>query len=118
MGAVYNIGISGRAKRILDDSRGPYHRNRLQQYFHANYEDTRSQLLKNENLWCINNRPFRTTVILTIAQVQEILALADDMEIIAKYSHKYPNPTYLLGTFLDAVLTGNLTSKAEEAPAQ
>lgn len=88
----------------------------LAPYFHGQYQDNRPDWLRGAHSWSVNDRKFRTEVILTNEQIAAILKLSQAHDIDPKprvQSLTLPlKPrgvtSYFLSTFLDAVLSGYL----------
>lgn len=133
---TYNITISEEARRALDEiaqaksnarmlkiTGNKYERvvrrAALAPYFHDSYVDNRPDYLRKSNAWSINERVFMTYVSLKPSQVRAVLTLAVEHNIDPKPSGTL-TPTqrgtlnYLLSTFLEAVLLGNI--KVKEIP--
>lgn len=90
----------------------------LSNYFHARYVDKRSQQLKAARVFDTCQRPWRTQTMLTPEQVTQVLNLVEYLNIDPAPNGKInPSPrgmmTYLLSTFLGAVMHGYLVEGYE-----
>lgn len=91
----------------------------LSNYFHAHYIDKRSMQLKTARVFDTCQRPWRTQTMLTPEQVTQILRLVEELNIDPAPNGKlYPSSrgmmTYLLSTFLGAVMHGYLVEGYDE----
>lgn len=90
----------------------------LSTYFHARYIDKRSPQLKAARVFDTCQRPWRTQTMLTPEQVTQILRLVEELNIDPAPNGKL-NPssrgmmTYILSTFLGAVMHGYLVEGYE-----
>lgn len=135
--AAYTIDVSVHSRDTLDneaaelfrermandvDKINPYatHRVPLRQLFHKNYDDQRPEWLVSARVWGVEDRKYRTVVMLTKSQIADILELSLNHNIDPRpFATNTMNPSgrgvvrYLLSTFLEAVINKHLVKKAD-----
>lgn len=88
----------------------------LSDYFHGRYIDKRPPHLIAAKAFDTHQRPWRTQVILEDVQIQQVLRLIEELDIdpapngLIKPSYRGVM-TYLLSTFLGAIMHGYLEEK-------
>lgn len=109
---TYHLYISREAKQILDDERR-YARKIWQSFkpYWAMVDQAAADppaLKAEREQFSVRERPFRVDCQLTDRQVQKVVELAHRWRLVAKGGTLHRIQTYLLGTYLDAAIVGDL----------
>lgn len=112
----YTACISARAKDTMDRWRlstgiGRYP---LASKVHKSYEDNRTPAAKRKDAFSARIRPVTVQTNLSGDAIIQLLELADKLDIIARYDRSDSGMvSNLLGSFLDAVIMGELIDTSE-----
>lgn len=119
MKTKYVICIGARAKDAVDHWRlandiGRFSYARL---IHSSYIDNRPAGARRSDVFSTRQRPVTVQTNLGDEQIVELLELTDKLDVLSRYDNKDSGMiSNLLGTFLDAVIMGDLISTSLPAP--
>ncbi len=107
----YVVCISARAKDRLDSYRLAHELGRfpVRHLVHGNYRDNRPARARASEAFSIRMRPATIQTIVQPEKMIELLELVDTIDIVTKHDRTDASMlSHILGTFLDAVIMGDL----------
>jgi hypothetical protein len=113
----YVVCISARAKERLDRFRLEHNLGRfpVRHLVHGNYKDNRPLRAVASEVFSLRMRPATIQTVVQPEKMVELLQLVDTIDIVTRYDRTDASMlSHILGTFLDAVIMGDLVDTTLE----